>query len=148
VLIVDKQMVVLEDLPYPYDALEPYISQKTLQIHHDKHHARYVTVANELMEGSMLLNLPVEEIIRASNSHNNPALFNNVGQAFNHDFYWKSMKPEGGGVPSGNLATLINRDFGSFKAFRKQFVASAMSVFGSGWAWLSWTPTGLKVQIL
>mmetsp|Transcript_4691 Transcript_4691/g.5143 ORF Transcript_4691/g.5143 Transcript_4691/m.5143 type:complete len:237 (+) Transcript_4691:99-809(+) len=137
--------VVLEDLPYAHNALEPYIGEKTLQIHHGKHHARYVTVANEMIKGTDLESADVETIVRQSFGKNQ-ALFNNAGQAFNHDFYWKSMKPNGGGKPTGKLADLINKDFGSYEKFREEFVKAAVTAFGSGWAWLSWTPNGLKIS--
>lgn len=145
-MLFKASKVVLEDLPYAHNALEPYIGEKTLQIHHGKHHARYVTVANEMIKGTDLESADVETIVRQSFGKNQ-ALFNNAGQAFNHDFYWKSMKPNGGGKPTGKLADLINKDFGSYEKFREEFVKAAVTAFGSGWAWLSWTPNGLKVRI-
>lgn len=146
-MLFQASKVVLEDLPYAHNALEPYIGEKTLQIHHGKHHARYVTVANEMIKGTDLESADVETIVRQSFGKNQ-ALFNNAGQAFNHDFYWKSMKPNGGGKPTGKLADLINKDFGSYEKFREEFVKAAVTAFGSGWAWLSWTPNGLKVRIV
>ncbi len=137
----------MEDLPYPYNSLEPHIGEKTLRIHHDKHHARYVTVANDLIKGTDMEQDDVVTIIRKAHIAKNQALFNNAGQSFNHDFYWKSMKPNGGGLPSGKLAELIDRDFGSFDAFRQKFTTAANTAFGSGWAWLVYTPSGLKVRI-
>jgi Fe-Mn family superoxide dismutase len=137
--------VKLNDLPYGYTALEPYIGEKTLRIHHGKHHARYVTVANELIQNTDMANDDVVTLIRKAHAQKNTALFNNIGQVFNHDFYWHSMKPNGGGKPSGRLATLIDRDFGGYDAFREAFVKAAATVFGSGWAWLVHTPQGLKV---
>eukprot|EP01039_Chlorochromonas_danica_P001193 gene1193-1303_t len=140
-----SQAVVLEDLPYPYDSLEPHIGQKTLHIHHDKHHARYVTTANDLIKGTELENDDVVTLIRKAHQAKNTALFNNAGQSFNHDFYWKSMKPKGGGKPTGKLAELIEKDLGGYDKFRQEFVKAATTAFGSGWAWLVWTPKGLKV---
>jgi Fe-Mn family superoxide dismutase len=139
--------VKLEDLPYGYNALEPYISEKTLHVHHDKHHARYVDVTNDLIKGTELEDANVEAIIRASFGKNQ-ALFNNAGQSFNHDFYWKSMKPNGGGKPAGKIAELIDQSFGSYDEFRQKFSNAAVTAFGSGWAWLVWTPQGLKVSLL
>lgn len=138
--------VTLDDLPYPHNALEPYIGEKTLQIHHGKHHARYVTTTNDLIKGTDLENADVVTIVRQAFGKNQ-ALFNNAGQSFNHDFYWKSMKPNGGGKPTGKLADLINKAFGSYEKFREEFVKAANTAFGSGWAWLSWTPNGLKVRV-
>jgi Fe-Mn family superoxide dismutase len=127
--------------------LEPHIGAKTLQIHHGKHHAKYVTTTNDMIKGTDMENDDVESIIRKSFGKNQP-LFNNAGQSFNHDFYWKSMKPNGGGEPKGRLAELIKNDFGSYKKFREEFAKSANGVFGSGWTWLVWTPSGLKVSNL
>lgn len=135
----------LEDLPYGYNALEPHIGEKTLRIHHGKHHARYVTVANELVQGTDMEGDDVVTLIKKAHRAQNTALFNNAGQVFNHDFYWKSMKPNGGGRPTGRLAKLIERDFGGYDGFRAAFVKAATTAFGSGWAWLVLTPQGLRV---
>jgi Fe-Mn family superoxide dismutase len=127
--------------------LEPYIGEKTLHIHHDKHHARYVTVANDLIKGTDMEMDDVVTIIRKAHQNKNQALFNNAGQSFNHDFYWKSMKPNGGGLPSDErLMKMIEESFGNFDNFRQQFTNAANTVFGSGWAWLVYTPNGLKVS--
>jgi superoxide dismutase, Fe-Mn family len=129
--------IQLPDLPYAKDALAPYVSATTLGFHHDKHHAAYVTNANKLIAGTPLENAPLEEIIKAAAA--DPAkkgLFNNAAQVWNHTFLWHSMKPNGGGKPAGELATLIDRDFGSYDAFAEKFTAAAVGQFGSGWAWL------------
>lgn len=139
-----KMGVVLEDLPYDYKALEPHLGEQTLRIHHGKHHAKYVTVTNDLIKGTEMEGDDVFALISKSFGKNQP-LFNNAGQVFNHDFYWKSMKPNGGGKPTGKLAALIDKDFGSYDNFRKEFTTKALTAFGSGWAWLSYSPTGLKV---
>jgi superoxide dismutase len=139
-----KTGIVLEDLPYDYKALEPYISERTLKIHHDKHHAKYVSTATDMIKGTPLENENVISIVRQSYNRNQ-ALFNNAGQAFNHEFYWNSMKVKGGGEPTGAVAALIKKDFGTYDKFRTEFENAAMTAFGSGWAWLTLTPTGLKV---
>ncbi len=138
----------MEDLPYDYNALEPHLSARTLQFHHDKHHARYVATTNDLIKGTEMENDNIVTIIRKAHQTKNTALFNNAGQSFNHDFYWKSMKPNGGGKPTegSKIDTLIQKDFGSFDGFRDQFKKAAIGVFGSGWAWLVHTPAGLKVS--
>jgi Fe-Mn family superoxide dismutase len=132
-------------LPYAHNALEPHISERTLRIHHGKHHAKYVATANEIIKGTELENASLDRIIRSAFGKNQ-GLFNNAGQVFNHDFYWKSMKPNGGGKPSGKLEEMINDDFGSYEKFRNEFVKAANTAFGSGWAWLVWTNNGLKVS--
>lgn len=129
--------IQLPDLPYAKDALAPYISASTLEFHHDKHHAAYVTNANKLIAGTPLENASLEEIVKAAAA--DPAkkgLFNNAGQIWNHTFYWHSLKPNGGGAPTGEIAELIARDFGSYEAFAEKFAATAVGQFGSGWGWL------------
>jgi Fe-Mn family superoxide dismutase len=98
-----------------------------------------------MIKGTELENAPLDRIIRSAFGKNQ-GLFNNAGQVFNHDFYWKSMKPNGGGKPSGRLEEMINDDFGSYEKFRTEFVKAANTAFGSGWAWLVWTTNGLKVS--
>lgn len=122
----------LPDLPYAKDALAPHISAETLEFHHGKHHNAYVTKLNELAAGSANADKSLEAIIQSTEG----ALFNQAAQAWNHSFYWHSMKPGGGGAPSAALATAIDRDFGSFDAFKKAFSTAAATQFGSGWAWL------------
>ena len=131
-------------LPYDYTALEPHIGEQTLRIHHDKHHAKYVTTTNAMIAGTDLEGKDVITILRAAYGKNQ-GLFNNAAQSYNHAFYWDCMKPNGGGKPSGKLADLIDKQFGSFDKFRTEFINAGLTAFGSGWAWLVWTPAGLKV---
>jgi Fe-Mn family superoxide dismutase len=131
----------LPDLPYAKDALAPYLSQETLEYHHDKHHNAYVTNLNGLIEGTDHAAKSLEEIILAAEG----PLFNNAAQVWNHTFYWHCMKPGGGGEPTGELASAIGRDFGSFDAFKKELSAAAAGQFGSGWAWLILENGALKV---
>eukprot|EP01040_Poterioochromonas_malhamensis_P007937 gene7937-8577_t len=126
----------LPPLPYSHDALEPYISRRTLEFHHDKHHAKYVSNANAVIAGTELDNADLVSIIRAAKNNGNQGLFNNAAQVWNHTFYWNSLKPNGGGVPTGRLLDLINSSFGSYENFRKEFENAANTAFGSGWAWL------------
>jgi len=122
----------LPDLPYPKDALAPHISAETLEYHHGKHHAAYVTNLNKLLEGKPEASRSLEEVILGSDG----GVFNNAAQVWNHTFYWNCMKPNGGGRPTGDLADAITRDFGSFERFREEFANAAVTQFGSGWAWL------------
>jgi Fe-Mn family superoxide dismutase len=122
----------LPNLPYPKDALAPHISAETLEFHHGKHHQAYVTNLNKLVEGKPEANKSLEEIIMSSEG----GVFNNAAQVWNHTFYWSSMKPKGGGQPTGDLLAAINRDFGSFDKFKEQFADAGTTQFGSGWAWL------------
>jgi Fe-Mn family superoxide dismutase len=129
----------LPPLPFGLSALKPMISKNTLQIHHGKHHAKYVDTLNSLVAGTSLENQPLEFIIKAS-CKSDKAIFNNAAQAWNHSFYWKCMKPKGGGAPDESkhkqLCDKINASFGSYANFRKQFAEAANTAFGSGWAWL------------
>ncbi|HTR24334.1 MAG TPA: superoxide dismutase [Terriglobales bacterium] len=129
----------LPDLPYPHNALAPYISEETLHYHHDKHHAAYVKKLNELVQGTNFANMSLEEVVKSSGEG---PLFNNAAQDWNHSFYWKCMSPHGGGEPSGTLADHIQRSFGNFATFKKQFSDAAIGQFGSGWAWLVRKPDG------
>jgi len=130
----------LPPLPYPFDALEPYIDAKTMEIHHDKHHGAYVNNLNKALEGNTeLQKLPVEELLaRIGNVPEavRTAVRNNGGGHLNHSMFWKIMKKGGGGEPTGDLATAIKNTFGSFGDFKKTFNQAATSRFGSGWAWL------------
>ncbi len=136
----------LPALPYDYTALEPHISKNTLEFHHDKHHAGYVNKYNAAVEGTDLANKPIEEVIKAvAGDPAKTGIFNNAAQAWNHSFYWQSMKPNGGGTPSGALADKINADFGSFDKFVEEFKAAGAGQFGSGWAWLVLDNGTLKV---
>jgi Fe-Mn family superoxide dismutase len=127
----------LPPLPYAYDALEPHISKNTLEFHHDKHHAGYVNKYNAAVAGTELDSLPLEDVIRKiAGDPQQGGLFNNAGQAWNHTFYWNSMKPNGGGQPTGELASKIEADFGSYEKFVEAFKTAGATQFGSGWAWL------------
>ncbi len=129
--------IQLPDLPYAKDALAPHISAKTLEFHHDKHHAAYVTNTNKFIAGTELADKPLEEIIRvAAGAADKKGLFNNAAQVWNHTFLWNSMTPKGGGKPKGEIAERIQQDFGSYEAFAEKFSAAAVGQFGSGWAWL------------
>ena len=125
----------LADLPYPYDALEPYIDKETMELHHDKHHAGYTKKLNAAIEGTELENKTIEELM--SEVPKLPvAVRNHGGGYYNHNIYWQIMSPNGGGEPKGELKDAINRDFGSFEAFKEEFKKAATGQFGSGWAWL------------
>ena len=126
----------LPDLPYPYDALAPYMSAETLEYHHDKHHLAYVNTGNELMKGSQYENMPVEDVVRLSYS-DNQKLFNNAGQHYNHIHFWKWMKPDGGGAIPGELERKIVEDFGSVDKMKDEFMDAGKTQFGSGWCWLA-----------
>lgn len=123
----------LPNLPYAIDALAPHISKETLEFHHGKHHATYVTNLNNLTKGGKFENATVEEIMKSAEPG---GLFNNAAQHYNHSFYWNSLKPKGGGEPSGRLGDAIKKAFGNFDDFKKKFTETAVTHFGSGWAWL------------
>ncbi|GGX61437.1 superoxide dismutase [Saccharospirillum salsuginis] len=122
----------LPDLPYPKNALEPHISQETLEYHHGKHHNTYVTKLNGLIPGTEFEGKSLEDIIKSSSG----GVFNNAAQIWNHTFYWHSLSPNGGGEPTGALADAINAKWGSVEAFQKEFDEKAAGNFGSGWTWL------------
>jgi Fe-Mn family superoxide dismutase len=122
----------LPSLPYPLNALEPYISKETLEYHHGKHHRTYVEKLNELVAGTEYEGLPLENVVKTAKG----AIFNNAAQAWNHSFYWNSLTPDGGKEPQGEIAEAIAHTFGTFTAFQEKFSAAAAGVFGSGWAWL------------
>ena len=127
----------LPDLPYAYDALGPYMSQETLEFHHDKHHNTYVVTLNKLLEGSDLDGKELEEVVTGSfGDAAKQGIFNNAGQAWNHNHFWNWMKPNGGGSIPGELESKINEDFGSVDAFKEAFTQAGVTQFGSGWAWL------------
>ena len=137
----------LPDLPYAKDALAPHISSETLGFHHGKHHNAYVGKLNGLIEASDLADKSLEDIIKISAGDAAQAgIFNNAAQIWNHTFYWHSMAPNGGGAPSGELAELIDRDFGSLDAFKKAFADAGATQFGSGWAWLVLANGKLEVR--
>jgi len=135
----------LPPLPYPYDALEPYIDTLTMQIHHDKHHAAYVTNLNKALEPApQLAGKSLEELL-ANNLAVVPesirtAIRNHGGGVINHNLFWEIMAPKAGGLPTGKLAEAIKSTFGSFDQFKEKFTAAGMGRFGSGWAWLVKTP--------
>lgn len=133
----------LPPLPWAPDALEPFISKQTIEFHYGKHHQTYVNNLNNLIPGTSFENASLEEIILKAEG----GIFNNGAQVWNHTFYWHCLSPQGGGQPSGKLAEAIERDFGSFEAFREKFSAAAALLFGSGWAWLAKTPEG-KLEII
>jgi Fe-Mn family superoxide dismutase len=142
----------LPPLPYPEDALEPYIDKLTMQIHHDKHHGTYVTNLNKALESAPdLQNKSIEDLLSnnlASIPENiKTAVRNNGGGHANHGLFWNLMKPNGGGQPSGNIAQVIQSNFGSFDSFKEKFNAAATGRFGSGWAWLVRDGSG-KFEIL
>ena len=142
----EKPLFIQDPLPYPEDALEPYISAKTMSLHYGKHHAGYVAAANRLIKDSDFQGkTPVEIIKLTAGKKEYSKIFNNVAQAWNHDFFWKCMKPGGGGMPKGKLAKKIQDSFGSFDAFKKEFITAAKSQFGSGWVWLVPDNDRLKV---
>jgi len=136
----------LPDLPYAYDALDPYISAKTLEFHHDKHHAAYVTNYNNLTKDTDLADKSIEEVIKATyNDSSKGGIFNNGAQAWNHTFFWNSLKPGGGGAPTGAVAEKINSDLGGYDKFKEEFKKAATTQFGSGWAWLVLDNGTLKI---
>jgi Fe-Mn family superoxide dismutase len=134
----------LPDLPYDYNALEPYIDARTMEIHHSKHHNAYTNNLNTAVGGTGMENLPIESLLKDVSKYP-VAVRNNGGGFYNHNLFWKFMSPNGGGEPSGDLLEAVNKAFGSFEDFRKQFSTAAATRFGSGWAWLVKTDGGLVV---
>jgi Fe-Mn family superoxide dismutase len=122
----------LPTLPYELDALQPHISKETLEFHYGKHHQTYVTNLNNLIKGTEVADLSLEEIIKKSSG----GIFNNAAQVWNHTFYWNCLTPKSSGQPSGNVADAINSTFGSLEKFKEEFTKTAVTTFGSGWAWL------------
>ena len=139
-------MFTLPPLPYADNALEPVISANTISFHYGKHHKTYVDNLNNLVKGTDLESATLESIVNATAGKADKApVFNNAAQVWNHTFYWHSMKPHGGGKPSGKLAQMIDAAFGNYDEFRKQFSATTVSQFGSGWGWLVVDGGALKV---
>ncbi len=139
-------IIKLPKLPYARNALEPYISENTINYHYGKHHQGYVTNINKMIKDTDLESKTLEEIIKISHQDKNKSLiFNNAAQIWNHTFYWHSMKPKGGGKPNSKLLDKIIADFGSFENFVTEFKTAAASQFGSGWAWLVLENKKLKV---
>jgi Fe-Mn family superoxide dismutase len=130
--------IELPALPYARDALAPHISAETIEYHYGKHHQTYVTNLNNQIAGTEFEGKDLETIIKTSSG----GMFNNAAQVWNHTFYWHCLKPNGGGAPTGKLADAINAAFGSFEAFKEKFTQTALTTFGSGWAWLVQRPDG------
>lgn len=143
-------MFTLPELPYAHDALAPHIDARTMEIHHGKHHAAYVANLNAALEGTKeWLSRPVEEVIAHLSDlpeSIRTAVRNNGGGHANHSLFWESMRPDGGGEPSGDLATQIDASFGSFSSFKEAFTKAAMTRFGSGWAWLVHDGSALAIE--
>ena len=133
----------LPALPYAMNALEPFITAKTLEFHYGKHHQAYVNNLNNLVPGTEFESSTLEEIIMKASG----GIFNNAAQIWNHTFYWNCLKPAGGGEPTGKLAELIIKEFESFEAFKTKFSTASATLFGSGWAWLVQNPEG-KLEIV
>ncbi len=131
----------LPELEYPQDGLSPHISAETLQYHYGKHHNAYVTNLNKALEGTRFAEMSLEDIVRQSDG----GLFNNAAQHYNHSFYWKCLKPGGGGAPGTSLAAAIDKQWGSFEAFKEAFSKSCATLFGSGWCWLVAQDGELKI---
>ena len=125
----------LPKLAYDYNALEPYIDARTMEIHHTKHHGGYTSKLNDAIKGTELENKSIEEILKNISKHST-AVRNNGGGFYNHKLFWEIMSPKGGGEPTGDLLNAINKDFGSFDKFKEEFNNAAATRFGSGWAWL------------
>jgi Fe-Mn family superoxide dismutase len=137
----------LSPLPYDVSALAPTISARTMEFHHGKHHAGYVDKLNKLIEGKPYARMSLEQIIEQTARDKDKAqIFNNAAQVWNHDFFWRSMKPQGGGSPTHEIGGRVDKDFGSFDKFAKQFVEKAVGQFGSGWTWL--VAAGDRLQVV
>jgi Fe-Mn family superoxide dismutase len=136
------------ELPYDYDALEPHIDEATMRVHHDKHHQAYVDKANAALEGTEWADKPVEEVLQSLSDlpqDKQGPVRNNAGGHHNHSLFWETMKPGGGGEPSGALGDAINEAFGSFDDFKTKVSDAGVARFGSGWAWLVHDGSGLQV---
>jgi Fe-Mn family superoxide dismutase len=135
------------DLPYAFDALEPHIDARTMEIHHDKHHQAYVDNANKALEGTELADNSVDEVLKSLDrlpEDKRTAVRNNAGGHANHSLFWEIMGPNGGGQPSGGLAEAIDSTFGGFDSFKEQVTQNGVTRFGSGWSWLVWNGSGLE----
>ena len=137
----------LPELPIPKNSLEPFISEKTLEFHHGKHHNAYVVNGNKLIEGTDLQNETIENIIlKTAGDSTKAGIFNNAAQVWNHTFYWNCIKPNGGGKPSGKAEKMIIEAFGSYEKFAEEFKNAAATQFGSGWAWLVLKDNKLQIM--
>ena len=134
----------LPELPFAKDALAPHMSADTLDFHHGKHHNAYVVKGNELLEGADLKADSLEQLVMQA-AKAGGGLFNNVGQHYNHSFFWNSISPNGGGQPTGSVADAINASFGSYENFKAEFVGAGVGQFGSGWVWLAAEGETLKI---
>src|ERR671939_183377 len=135
-------------LPYDYAALEPHIDEQTMRVHHDKHHAAYVTNLNAAIEGTQWDGRPIEQVLAELDllpEDKRTVVRNNGGGHANHTLFWEIMGPDGGGEPSGALADAINEAFGSFDSFKEEMKNAGVNQFGSGWSWLVWDGPGLAV---
>ena len=138
--------LTLPDLPFGKDSLEPYISAKTLEFHHGKHHNAYVVNGNKLITGTEYEGLNIVDIIKkAKNDPSKAGIFNNAAQVWNHSFYWECLSPQGGGKATGEIASKIEGAFGSYEKFAEDFKQAAATQFGSGWAWLVLDGQDLKI---
>jgi superoxide dismutase, Fe-Mn family len=138
--------IELPELPYAQNALDPVISANTLSFHYGKHHKTYVDTLNKLIVGTEFADMPLEQIVKATAGNTERApIFNNAAQVWNHNFYWKSLKPKGGGEPPQELKKLIDASFGSVDKLKKDLSAAAVGQFGSGWAWLVKEGDKLKI---
>ncbi|MGQ9807322.1 MAG: superoxide dismutase [Armatimonadota bacterium] len=133
----DSGPFTLPDLPYPYDALEPHIDARTMEIHYSKHHAAYVSNLNAAVKGTPMERMSIEQIMRRGAENLPAAVRNNGGGHINHAFFWEIMSPDGGGEPGGALRKVLEATYGSFAQFREKFEREAKGRFGSGWAWLA-----------
>ena len=137
-------MIRLPELPYAYEALAPMVSAETMHLHHDKHHARYIAVVNEVLEQKGQTDRAVEDLVRESGAAGETKLYNNAGQTWNHGFFWDVMAP-GGGQPTDGVQEVADRTFGGWDGFRGKFVEAGMAVFGSGWIWAVSDGQGVKL---
>lgn len=147
VFVVNEEEIMkleLPELPFAKDSLAPHMSSETLDFHHGKHHNAYVVKGNELLEDAGIDADNLEDLVKKCAEKGGP-LFNNVGQHYNHSFFWNSISPNGGGAPSGELAAAIDASFGSFDNFKTEFVNGGVGQFGSGWVWLVADGDSLKV---
>jgi superoxide dismutase, Fe-Mn family len=143
---LSSPVITLPPLPYEQNALQPVISASTLSFHYAKHHKTYVDTLNKLIAGTEYSDMPLEKIVRATAGQSDEtAIFHNAAQAWNHTFYWRSLKPSGGGEPPAVLKRLIESSFGSVDACKKEFTQAAVEQFGSGWAWLVQDGGKLKI---